>query len=130
MLCANGASVDIRGRRGQTALMAACREGQPDCAAKLIASGADVSIADDSGLSSLMHAARGGSESCVDLLLRAGASPSATDKRGRAASSYAFDSSFWQLAARLKELEAVARERAELERAAGAAVIASSARRV
>jgi len=72
-LLGEGAEIDVRGENGETPLIVAILEGQPDVAELLIAHGADVMARNERGLTPLHAAAYAGSAEVVRLLLDHGA---------------------------------------------------------
>lgn len=72
----------------ESALFAACREGNPGCVRVLLKFGANPNLR-CGAITPLMAASHSGSLACVEMLLEAGADPEATDDRGRKARAYA-----------------------------------------
>ena len=77
-----GASVDVKGPNGQTALWMASRGGHLGCVARLLKAGATPDRPDASGASALYAAAGGGRDAVVEALLAAGADADAADHDG------------------------------------------------
>lgn len=83
-----GASVDGKGRNGQTALIVASRCGLYDMVKLLLSKGADVNATDKDGATPLMNAAKDLSADCVkvvQLLISKGANVNMSDKNGQTA---------------------------------------------
>lgn len=74
-----GASMDDRGQRGETPLIAACAAGNTGIAQLLLAHGADVSASDQNGMTALHMACITPRWQIVQQLLAAGANPNARD---------------------------------------------------
>lgn len=68
-----GSAVDMRGKRGATALLSAVGKGHAGVARLLLDAGADVNAQDARGISALMMAAQDGNADLVQLLLERGA---------------------------------------------------------
>ena len=81
----NGCSVDLKDRRGRTAMHHAAWSswGAEENLTLLIGRGGDVNIADDKGLTPLHKAAEDGNETAIRLLLAAGAKVDALDAEGQ-----------------------------------------------
>ena len=62
------------------AFLAACNEGQVQCAEALLAAGCDAAAVDSSGVTGLMIAARRGHAALLPRLLAGGVPPEARDK--------------------------------------------------
>ena len=67
------ADVDVRAKRGKTALMVAAKYGRADLVRRILRAGADVNVRGDYGGTALMFAALGTSLETLDVLLSAGA---------------------------------------------------------
>ena len=67
------ANVDMRAKRGKTALMVAAKYGRADLVRRILRAGADVNARGDYGGTALMFAALGTSPVTLDVLLSAGA---------------------------------------------------------
>jgi len=84
LLIANGATVNLRGDNGFTALMYAARNGNTPVVNALLSNGAAVNVADNEGETALMKAAAAScNEETVRALLSAGADLSARDHKER-----------------------------------------------
>ncbi len=102
VLLDHGATVDaVEGWRGQTALMWAASQDQPDAASALLAAGADVHARSGGGFTPLLFAAREGSLAALDVLLAAGADPDDTLPDGASALGMAVYNAQYEVAARL-----------------------------
>ena len=102
ILLEHGAEVDaVEGWRGQTALMWAGSQDQPDAAGALIAAGADVHARSGGGFTPLLFAAREGSLSALDVLLASGADPDDTLPNGTSALGMAVYNAQYEIAERL-----------------------------
>lgn len=75
LLFAAGADPNITGKDGDTALMAASRNGNTDLVKILLDAGAKPDLVDEDGFTALMRAADQGYDDVVKLLLAAGANP-------------------------------------------------------
>jgi ankyrin repeat protein len=85
-----GASVTVRNRDGQTALLLAAEyNSDPAVTALLIKRGGLVNDRDPWGRTALMGAAARNNADVVETLLAAGADPQAVDLKNRSAASYA-----------------------------------------
>lgn len=87
-LLANGAEVNMRNEREETALMVAAEHGQTEVVRVLLANGADVNAKDNLGHTALMIAAASASVEIVKMLLAAGADRNAVNDMGETALSY------------------------------------------
>ncbi|QIL01547.1 ankyrin repeat domain-containing protein [Sphingomonas sinipercae] len=85
MLRENPGLIDARGDKGQTALIAAIGERDPEWTAFLLSRGADPNFTGEDGDRPLIAAARAGFEDGAMLLLEKGAKVDATNKRGETA---------------------------------------------
>ena len=102
VLLKHGAEVDaVEGWRGQTALMWAASQDQPDAAGALIGAGADVHARSGGGFTPLLFAAREGSLAALGVLLEAGADPDDTLPDGTSALGMAVYNAQYEIAARL-----------------------------
>ncbi|CAM9681159.1 unnamed protein product [Scytosiphon promiscuus] len=81
-LLRGGATVDLKDKRGRTALTFAAELGHPEVTSWLLKAGADVEATDENGTSPLMFACRGGHALVFPLLLEAGADPVAATSKG------------------------------------------------
>ena len=81
-----GAKVNARSRRGETALMASAVTGMAD--EDLLNAGADVNAVNDVGMSALMLLVQGGEPDEITALLKAGADARKKDASGRTALDY------------------------------------------
>ena len=82
MCLERGAEVDRETNDGETALFAACKEGETDAASLLLARGADVEHADEDGYTALYCACRSGDPVLARMCLERGAE---VDRVARAA---------------------------------------------
>ncbi len=99
----SGASIDlIEEEYENTALTVAITGGYVEMAKLLLDHQADPNLQDSYGWTPLMTAASHGDESAVMLLLEYGADPSTIDDSGWAASDYALESGYEELAEKLK----------------------------
>jgi ankyrin repeat protein len=85
LLRARGARIEVRDRRGLTALMAASRWGRKAGVAALLDAGAKIDARDVNGWTALMWAAFKGQADMAAFLLSRGANPRITDPDGRTA---------------------------------------------
>jgi hypothetical protein len=81
-----GAEVNVRSKRGETALMASAVTGMVD--EDLLKAGADVNAVNDVGMSALMLLAQKGRPDEIETLLKAGANAHEKDADGRTALDY------------------------------------------
>ena len=79
-LLASGVSIDAQPFAGDTALLAACRQGKSDLMRYLLDMNADVKIRDESGRSPLLLAAVGGHTDLVRFLIEHGEELDQTDE--------------------------------------------------
>jgi len=94
LLCEAGADVNSRARLGVTPLIAAAREGSPECIKILLANGAAVNDKDLTGHTALMsimnaYSYRPEHEKCAELLIDAGANLNFRDDTGNTALMWA-----------------------------------------
>lgn len=97
-----GANVNVRNKKGQTLLMIAIRNMQPNAkkltpVVDLLASGVDVNAADNEGRTALMYAAMRGRFDTVKLLLAAGARKDALDKENKSAADFTISQELFDL---------------------------------
>jgi ankyrin repeat protein len=81
--------VDAKDRRGETALMLAARQGNPETVGQLLKHDADPNAKDKGGRTVLMYAAVSGNMETISLLLEYGGDVNAKDKAGKTALDYA-----------------------------------------
>lgn len=89
-LIRQGARIDIKDGRGDTALVLASYLGNADLIAALLDKGADIEVLNNIGLTPLMIVAIVGSTDSTTLLIERGASIEAKDKNGNTAAIWAF----------------------------------------
>lgn len=94
MLLRMGANIDATDSNQQSALMHACRLGEPKMIACLLAENANPHLVDNRDCDALMYACQGGSDqnqrlASINLLLQAGATPSTVDLEHRTALHHA-----------------------------------------
>ncbi|KAJ8603096.1 hypothetical protein CTAYLR_006682 [Chrysophaeum taylorii] len=104
-LLAIGASVEWVSAEGDTALVAACRQGHEEIVSLLLAHGSDVSKGDP-----LHVCCRRGDEALCKLLIDAGADVDATDARGETAFEAAAAAGYGEIVCHLRSLAARHRE--------------------
>ena len=81
-----GISVDAKDQAGQTPLMWACMDNEPDMVHLLLAHGAKVSIRDNDGNYALFYSVwSGGNANVIRQLLALGANPTVRNKMGQSA---------------------------------------------
>jgi len=85
LLIKKGANINVKDRKGVTALMEATGKGYIDIARLLIEKGADVNAKSDEGLTSLMDVSFKGNVEMVKLLIERGADVNAKENGGRTA---------------------------------------------
>ncbi len=89
LLVEKGTSLDLRNRRGATALLMACEYGYHDIARYLIEQGADASISDNEGMACAFYLARSEERQLFDLVLDRVKDVNHTDIYGRTALMFA-----------------------------------------
>ena len=72
-LVATGAHVNDQDEQGETALMAAAKNGHTDCVNELLLGSAALNILDNEGNTALIHAVKGGTIECAKTLITEGA---------------------------------------------------------
>lgn len=81
--------ISAKNKNGETALMAACKDGFVEIVKALLEAGADTSDQNVLGYSSIIFAARTGKHQVLAVLLRAGVDPNSTGNDGRTAAHWA-----------------------------------------
>ncbi|CAM9484413.1 unnamed protein product [Discosporangium mesarthrocarpum] len=89
ILLKGGASVDLKDKKGRTALMFAAELGHPEVTGWLIEAGAELEAADQNGTRPLMYACKGAHVEVARVLLGAGADPTSANTKGSNALHFA-----------------------------------------
>lgn len=105
LLLANGADVNARNGRGQSALHQATMTGQVAVVEVLLDKGAEVNVTDDDSNTPLHFAASQGSKTIVELLIARKANPKLINKDGLTAKAWAVKQGKREVAALLEDLE-------------------------
>ena len=128
MLLKRGATVDLQGSLGLTALMDAAYYGHLPIVLVLLQQSANPDLQSNNGYTALMKAANEGHEACVQALLRAKASTELLDKAGDTALQWAEDQGHTAIAKLIRQhaappqpAAAVAPQATQAEQAAQAA---------
>ena len=80
-----GADVNVKDKKGRTALHAAAHSGKVEAIDVLLKAGADVNAKDGKGWTPVFHAADSEQVAAIDALVKAGADVNVKDKKGRTA---------------------------------------------
>jgi ankyrin repeat protein len=102
-LLKNGADLEAKNKRGDTALMLTALNGHKEVAEFFIENGADLEAKNKLGDTALMYAAENGYEKVVELLIDNGADPLAQDKYYKIALDYAEENGHAGLTALIRE---------------------------